>query len=143
MNMNDQIVPDISEELTDVQKMLGKIKRNKVQEPELTMHETKKEILTNLMYNAAYMYASKFKPRKPANDYRFSLQELSDGFYELSAQRIKSPTQTELSHRLYEYLNTNDLDLEESRYYIRNKMYCFIHYIYQFHNGEKYGRDGS
>lgn len=144
MNMNEQIIPDISSELASVSDMLAKVnKRNKVKPKEIdySLHETRKAILINLLTNASEMYSTAFKPRKPNVDYRFWITELHNGFYEISAMRHSSPTEAELSYTHFEYINAADMGLDEIRYYIRNKMYCFIHMLYEYHNREKYGAE--
>ena len=102
---------------------------------------TKRERLEKLINSAGEMYADNFKGRVPAGDYLFYVQEVTQEYYEISAQRIKGTLDIELNYQLSEYIKVADIENVETQYHIRNKVYCFIHYIYEFHWAEKYGRD--
>ena len=108
-----------------------------------TSGKTTRDIINHLANNAALLYETNFPERIPSKDYSFYSLYLSNKYYEISAQRITRPTITELSYELSDVMNISAIRDSEVQYHIRNKIYCFIHYIYQFHLGEKNGRNDS
>ena len=100
------------------------------------------DVINHLTKNAADMYAENFPDRIPHRDYNFFMERMNKEYYEISLQRLTSPSMTEISCSQSEYIKTASIRDCDVQYYIRNKIYCFIHHAYEFHMCERFGREG-